>query len=1018
MKTMLSSAALVLVAASNAFAQGGTSVYTTRLSDARAVYLTGAVGDGKADDSAPIQAAIDRAQEDRNEGIVFIPEGRYRLTRTLYVWPAVRVIGWGARRPVLVLGDNTPGFSEGVAAMVIFAGARPDATPPPGRPAYKVPFPPPGSVPANDTIADANPGTFYSAMSNIDLEIGEGNAGAVGIRFHGAQHDFLAHMDFHIGSGLAGIHQVANEAEDLRFFGGRYGILAEKPSPAWQFTLIDSAFEGQREAAIREHEASLTLVNVSFRNLPVAIDIDPDYADWLWARNTRFENIARAAIVISAEKSVYNQIGFENAVASNVPVFARFRQSGKVLGGPGVYEVRAFNHGLILPALGKMGEIGTRYDAVPLAALPAPLPPAIRALPPTTQWVNIRTLGVMGDGETDDTDAIRKAIASHRVLYVPSGRYVVRDTITLGRDTVLVGLHPSITQLDLPDSTPGYQGVGAPRALLATPEGGDNVVSGIGLSTGGINPRATAALWQSGEASLMNDVRFLGGHGTNNPDGSRLNPYNDTHTADPDIHKRWDGQYPSLWVTNGGGGTFTNLWTVDTHSMSGMYVSDTATPGRVYQLSAEHHVRGEIKLDRVANWDFYAPQTEEEAGESQEAVSLEIANSRHITIANYHAYRVTRTLRPADTAVRLYNSSDIRFRNVHVNAESGFATCDANGCGTYLRASRFPYENAIRDVTHHIEVREREFAVLDIPASPGRAAASDMGVKVEKLEDGFYSISGAAVDARGKLYFADKHQQRIYGWSKEEGLSVERDAPLDPVNLAIDRSGHLIVQSSAGAEGTVYAFRPGTPMDKVTVIPATTPAAHAGATAVIPGSYWNNGEFKDQLDPGTYRYTTLGEMFARDLAAPRAREYVSPDGSLFLPAARVFQQGPPDHVGWRFSDNLDTYGFVSALPGERVFVSNASEARTYSGLVNSDGTVTDLKLFAERGGESVAVDGEGNVFIANGQVFVYDRSGRPIGQIDVPERPLQILFGGDADERTLFILTHHSLYARTARLTR
>jgi hypothetical protein len=281
---------------------------------------------------------------------------------------------------------------------------------------------------------------------------------------------------------------------------------------------------------------------------------------------------------------------------------------------------------------------------------------------------------------------------------------------------------------------------------------------------------------------------------------------------------------------------------------------------------------------------------------------------------------------------------------------------------------------------------------------------------VERLEDGFYSISGGAVDENGKLYFADKHQQRIYGWSRDEGLTVERDAPLDPVNLAIDRSGNLIVQSSFGPEGTVYAFEPGTPMDQMTVIPATVPVAHPGARAVMPGSYWKNGEFRDQLDPRTYRYTTLAEMFARDMAAPRAREYVSPDGSLFLPAARVFQQGPPDHVGWRFSDNLDTYGFVSALPGERVFVSNASEARTYSGLVNADGSVTDLRVFAERGGESVAVDGHGNVFIANGQVLAYDRSGAPIGEIDVPERPLQILFGG-ADRRTLFILTHHSLYA-------
>ena len=107
---------------------------------------------------------------------------------------------------------------------------------------------------------------------------------------------------------------------------------------------------------------------------------------------------------------------------------------------------------------------------------------------------------------------------------------------------------------------------------------------------------------------------------------------------------------------------------------------------------------------------------------------------------------------------------------------------------------------------------------------------------------------------------------------------------------------------------------------------------------MLPGNYWNNGEFKDQLDPKTYRYTTLSEMFARDMAAPKTKEYVSPDGSLFLPAARTFQQGPPDGTGWRFSDNLDTYGFVTAKPGSRVYVSNESEGRTYSGLVNADGT--------------------------------------------------------------------------------
>ena len=120
-------------------------------------------------------------------------------------------------------------------------------------------------------------------------------------------------------------------------------------------------------------------------------------------------------------------------------------------------------------------------------------------------------------------------------------------------------------------------------------------------------------------------------------------------------------------------------------------------------------------------------------------------------------------------AVTITNSSDIRFRNVHVNGESGFATCDDNGCTTYLRASKFAYENSIRDVSNKIDIREREFAVFDYSGKQ-RAAPAALG-KVDKLEGGFYSIAGAAVDAQGKLYFVDRHWKRIYSWSKDEGRS-------------------------------------------------------------------------------------------------------------------------------------------------------------------------------------------------------------------------------------------------------
>ena len=1002
----IAAAALVLLY-SHAWA---AAVITTKLDDPHAVYLApgafGSVGDGVADDSAALQAAIDKAENHTHEGILFVASGRYRVTRTIYVWPGVRVIGYGATRPVLLLGQATRGFQNGMSVMVMFTGPRPAEA---GLASARVPFPPQGSVPPNPAIADATPSTFYSAMSNIDFEIGEGNPAAVAIRFHAAQHAYLSHMDFHVGSGLAALTQIGNEAEDLHFFGGRYGILTEKTSPAWQFTLIDSVFEGQREAAIREHEAGLTLIRVTFRNIPTAIAIDEEYSDQLWVKDCRFEHVSGSAVVISNEKSPLTEIGFENAVIDDVPTLALFRESGKKVAGKGsIYRVKTFNFGLIVPEEGRLGTIGMRYDAEPLNTMPEPMHAAIPALPSTNDWVNVHELGVTGDGTTDDTAAIQKAIETHRVLYFPSGHYVVRDTIQLKKDTVLIGLHPTMTQFDLLDGTPGYQGVGAPRALLSAPPGGANIVSGLGIFAGGTNPRAVALLWKAGEDSLVDDVRFLGGH------GSGTNPYNNNHTADPDALKRWDGQYPSLWVTDGGGGTFADIWTPNTFAQAGFVVSNTRTPGHIYELSNEHHVRTEIKFDHVENWDVNAPQTEEEAGESPESLSLEFDWSRNITVANYHGYRVTRSKAPFKAAVRLYQSSDIHFRNVHVNAESGYGIADANGPGTFLRVSKFPYENAIEDVTHHLEVREREFAVLDVPAHPIQAPPSLAKWKVEKLEDGFFSISGAAVDAQGKLYFVDHHQQRIYGWSAGEGLTVERDNPLDPVNLAFDKAGNLLVVSSAGPEGTVYSFKPGSTAEDITVLKAQRAAPHPGAVAILPQNYWNNGEFQDQLDLVTFKFKTLDAMFAQDVTTAKPREYVSPDGSVFLPAGRVFQQGPPDSTGWRFSDNLDANGFVRGGAGQRIYVSSESEDRTYSGVVQADGTLADLKPFTERGGESIAVDSAGNVYVANGQMIVYDPTGRQIGVIDVPERPIDILFGGK-DHKTLFILAHHALFAARAK---
>ena len=327
-----------------------SSYYTVRLDDPKAVYVTpgrDAVGDGVADDTAALQKAIDAVQETTGEGVVFVPEGRYRLTATLHVWPGIRIIGYGARRPAFVLGDRTPGFQdpEKPSYMVFFAGRRPrDGSPPP----------------------DANPGTFYSALSNVDLEIGAGNPGAVGVRARYAQHCFTSHVEFRIGSGLAGVHEGGNVAEDVRFVGGEYGIWTGTPSPGWQYTLLDARFEGQRRAAIREAAAGLTLIRPQFRNVPTAIEIEAGRPDDLFVKDARFENVSGPAVIVSLEKSPRTQINMENVACRGVATFALFRESGRRLAAPGgTYVVKAFSHGLHYADLGRPRGDEDRVRRVP-----------------------------------------------------------------------------------------------------------------------------------------------------------------------------------------------------------------------------------------------------------------------------------------------------------------------------------------------------------------------------------------------------------------------------------------------------------------------------------------------------------------------------------------------------------------------------------------------------------------------------------------------------------------------------
>ena len=175
-------------------------------------------------------------------------------------------------------------------------------------------------------------------------------------------------------------------------------------------------------------------------------------------------------------------------------------------------------------------------------------------------------------------------------------------------------------------------------------------------------------------------------------------------------------------------------------------------------------------------------------------MSLEINWSKNITIANYHA--LSRDAQPRAVpggGAHVPIPRDIRFRNVHVNAESGYAICDENGCGTFLRVSKFPYENAIQDVTHHLEVREREFAVLDVPAAAGGSRPARR--RPRSLEPAARSRSWKAASSRSPAPPSTPPARSTSSITISSGFSlvggarpdVVRHDPLDPVNLAVDK---------------------------------------------------------------------------------------------------------------------------------------------------------------------------------------------------------------------------------------
>ena len=655
----------------------GESIYTIKPNDPKAVYFTRdnfmVSADGMGDDALALQTAIDLVQKQSSNGIVFIPEGTYRLGKTVYLWTGIRLVGYGTTRPTFKLGSNTPGYQEGNHKYMIHfcqtRGSDNSSLIQPG--AWRTP-----------EFIDATFTTFYSGINNINFEIGDGNPAAIAVRYHIAQVCTLENIDFNIGNGRGAVEEMGNIIENCTFRGGEFGIKTGAAAPGWQCTVLDCIFEGQREASIITQKAEMLVIRGKFKNAPIGILVPS--TDVLFVKDTWFENIKNSAMLINNFTPLELQVNLDNIKFSNVPYSVRFK--GRVQGASReeilmefespspVYTIKSFSKGLHIE--NPYGNAVKRYFGIekeqfPLETLGEFALKDMLALPPQKTWVNILDLGAKGDGITDCTAIFEKAIDKYNAIYIPMGKYCISKTLSLRDQTTLIGLHPSMTQLVLKNGTPGFMDAANCKPLLVAPENGSNGITGIGFDLG-TNPGVIGIKWMAGVHSYINDGLFRGWS-----------------------HVRGEGQAYSIWVTDGGGGTFKNFWAPDSRAKCAFFISNTKTPGKIYEVSIEHHKDIEVKLENVENWSFYALQLEEDKG-SEKALGIYMKDCRNILFANLRSHRTTGVWDPCHTAIQLRNSKDITIRG---NAMSGAV---------------FPWDNSVFDEITGMVIPSLMFAKLSI----------------------------------------------------------------------------------------------------------------------------------------------------------------------------------------------------------------------------------------------------------------------------------------------------------------
>ncbi len=260
------------------------------------------------------------------------------------------------------------------------------------------------------------------------------------------------------------------------------------------------------------------------------------------------------------------------------------------------------------------------------------------------------------------------------------------------------------------------------------------------------------------------------------------------------------------------------------------------------------------------------------------------------------------------------------------------------------------------------------------------------GAALQRLPGEYSFTEGPAVDPDGNIFFTDQPNDRIVKWNAADGTVEDWLKPAGRSNgMFFDAEGNLV--ACADGKNQLWSIAP----DKqVTVLLSEV----GGKLLNGPNDVWIRPDggiyFTDPLYVRPY--------WERDKAMQQEGQHVY-----------LFKQDMPRPIPVD-TELKQPNGIVGTPDGKTLYVADIGAGKTYAYDIQGDGSLLNKRLFCDMGSDGMTIDTRGNVYLTGRGVTVFDKTGRQIEHIDVPESwTANVTFGGK-DRSLLFITAGQGIY--------